>query len=169
MAAGSYTVVTVTDHVRLAIDMRGTDAWLTDAEINGFIYENITATRGDFSFQLVTSATTGPSGVYKCFHGYSYGLYLWGPTMSVEADCIYVLNSKGAITVTSGTPTATAITVTGAVVDFSAVMVQLLHWLATHRSKEISASAGGGSINSQGIHAQLLEMADYWTGIRQIA
>ncbi len=169
MVAGTYTVSTVTDAVRLAINWKGTDAIITDAEINQFIFENIESTIGTYTFQLVTAASTGPTGVYKCFHGRSYGLFLWAPTMTCEADCVYVINSRGFITVTSGTPTATQITVTGTPVDFSTVMVQLLHWLATHRCQEISVSAMGGSMSSSQVHKQLIDMIEQWQGITQLA
>lgn len=170
MVAGTYTVVTVLDEVRLALSMKGTDAFVTDDEIERFIYANIEGTtRSTHNFTLITAATTGPSGVYACVDGRPYGLMLFGPTMTCEADCVYVLNARGSITVTSGTPTATSITVTGIPVDFSTVMVQLLHWLATHRAQEISESMGGGSISPGGVKDQLIDMCEYWQGITALA
>jgi hypothetical protein len=170
MVAGSYTVVTVLDEVRLALAMKGSDAFLSDDEIERFIYANLESTsRSTHNFTLVTAATTGPSGVYVCTVGRPYGLMLFAPTMTAEDDCVYVLNARGSITVTSGTPTAKTITVTGIPVDFSGLMVQLLHWLATHRAQEMSVSIGDGSVSAQSIHAQLIEMAEYWTGIVTLA
>jgi hypothetical protein len=48
-------------------------------------------------------------------------------------------------------------------------MVELLHYLATHRAQEISVSIGDGSVSAESVHAKLLEMADYWTGIVTLA
>jgi hypothetical protein len=170
MAAGSYTVVTVRDEVRLALAMKGSDAFLTNAEIDRFIFKHlIGTTRGVYNFMLVTAVSTGPSGVYIHNNGKPYGLMLFGPTMTAEADCVYVLNASGSITVTSGAPSATSIDVTGIPVDFPGVMVELLHYLATHRAQEISVSIGDGSVSAESVHAKLLEMADYWTGIVTLA
>ena len=170
MVAGSYTVVSVLDEVRLALNMKGTDAFLSDDEIERFIYDNVDGTtRSTWQFYLITASAAGATGVFKCSHGYPYGLFLHGPTMTAEDDCVYVINSRGSIAVTSGTPTANPIEVTGIRVDFPNVMVQVLHWLASHRSMEISASAGSGSLSSSGVQESLLRMADYWTGIQQIA
>ncbi len=170
MAAPVYSYVTALDEVRLALSMKGTDAFITDAEIKRFIYENIHNTTTTWNFQAIITGT-----LYKCMHDNAYGLYLWGsgtgggPTFTGTNDCTYTVNARGSIEVTAGTETGTSFTVTGTAVDFPNCMVQILHWLATHRAQEISASVGGGSTSSQGIHDQLLQMADYWTGIRQIA
>lgn len=169
MVAGTYTVITVTTGVRLALGWVGTDKTLTDAQINEFIINNMETTPSTYSFQLVTAATTGPNGVYKCFHGRPYGLYLWGPTMAAEDDCVYVINSKGFITVTSGTPVATAISVTGTPVDFATTVVEILHYLATHRCQEISESIGSGSMSPMSVHSQIVEMIQYWKGVEKIA
>ncbi len=169
MVAGSFTVNTVIDEVRLALNWKGTDAIITDAEISRFVYANMESSIGTYTFQLATASSAGPTGVYKCNHGSAYGLFLWAPTMTVEDDCVYVIQSRGAISVTSGTPVATLITVQGTPVDFAQVMVELLHWLATHRAQEISVSAGSGSMGSQGIHDQLIQMADYWQGVNILA
>jgi len=169
MVAGAYTVSTVLDAVRLALGWKGTDQIVTDAEINGFVIENMTSTNSTYQFDLVTAATTGPTGVYKCFHGQSYGLWLWAPTMTCEDDCVYVINTRGYITVTSGTPVAKAITVTGTPVDFATLMVQICHWLAQHRAQEMSVSAGTGSISPSGVMDQLIKMAEYWQGVTALA
>ena len=170
MVAGSYSVVSVLDEVRLALNMKGTDSFLTDDEIERFIYQNISETsRSTWQFYCITAATTGPSGAYICNHGYPYGLMIHGPTMTAEDDCVYVVNARGSIAVTSGTPTANPIEVMGVRVDFPHVMTQLCHWLAQHKAQEMSVSAGSGNMSPSGVKDQLLSMADYWTGIQQIA
>lgn len=168
MVAGTYSVVTVTSEIRLALGWLGTDKTFTDVQIEQFIYENITGRPSTYTFQLVTAASTGPTGLYKCFHGNSYGLYLWGPTMICESDSVYVLYSRGVILVTSGTPTATSIVVTGALVDFPTVMVQILHFLATHRCQEIAESIGSGSVSAQSVHRQIIDMIELWQGVVKI-
>jgi len=159
MAAPSYTYVTVLDEVRLALDWKGTDKIMTDAEINRFIFEHILAEETTWIFQKVTT------GLYKCYHAYTYGLMLYNPTFTGEDNNVYLVNARGSIVVTTGTHTTDNITVTGARVDFPLVMVDVLHWLATHRCKEISASSGGGSVSSASVAREIRDMIEYWQGV----
>lgn len=73
MASPVYNYVTVVDEIRLALSMKGTDAFITDAEIKRFIYENIHNTTTTWNFQAIITGT-----LYKCMHDNAYGLYLWG-------------------------------------------------------------------------------------------
>lgn len=169
MAAPVYTYVTVLDEVRLALNMKGSDAFLTDDEIESFIFENIVSESATYTFQKVLTGK-----LYKYYGGFAYGLFLWGtnsgaPTFTGETDVEYTIRAKGSIEVTTGTHSTDTIDVAGARVDFPHLMTQLLHYLATHRSQEISVSGGLGSVSAAGVQDQLFKMADYWTGIQQIA
>jgi len=159
MAAATYTYVTVLDEIRLALDWKGTDKIMSDAEINRFIFEHIMAEESTWVFQKVTT------GLYKNYHGYSYGLMLYNPTFTGEDDCVYLVNARGSISVTTGTHSTETINVTGARVDFPTVMVDILHWLATHRCKEISESVGGGSVSSTSVAREIRDMIEYWQGV----
>lgn len=80
----------------------------------------------------------------------------------------YLINARGSIEVTAGAHIADSIAVTGALVDFSTVIVDICQWLATHRAQEISEAMGGGSYNSSGVYSQLMQIAEKWQGITGI-
>ena len=135
MASPVYTYVTVLDEIRLALNMTGTDTFLTDDQIDRFIFQNIPETSTTWTFQYVEVGV-----LYKVFSDYPYGLYLYRPRFTGTDDAEYTVNARGSIEVTSGTELGTTLAVTGARVDFPKCMSQILHYLATHRSQEISVS-----------------------------
>lgn len=172
MAGAVYTYTTVLDEVRLSLGWKGTDKVLTDAEIERSIYSHIPNLSQAWNFSV---KLTGK--LYTSDNKYPYGLMLLGtggagavggPTFTGEDDKVYVSNAKGSIRVTTGTHSTTSITVEGARVEYPALMVEILHFLATNRCQEISVSVGYEGISSAQIHSQLLEMADYWTGIIKV-
>ena len=163
MAVPVYNYVTVLDEIRDALGWAGTDSKVTDVFIKRFIYENLESMESTYSFQKITT------GLYKCFHGRPWGLFLWLPTFTGTDDATYTVNCRGSIEVTAGAEAATSITVTGSLVNFSNCMVQILHWLATHRCQELSMSVGGASMTPTGVKDELIAMAQYWQGITRIA
>ncbi len=164
MASPVYTYVTVLDEIRLALNMKGADTFISDDEINRFIFANIPETAATWTFQYVEVGV-----LYKVFTDFSYGLWLYRPRFTGTDDCEYTVNARGSIEVTTGTEANTTFAVTGARVDFANCMVQILHWLASHRAAEVGVSMAGGSLSPQGVQDQLLKMADYWTGIQTLA
>jgi len=172
MAAPVYTYVTVLDEIRYALDIVGTDKIITDAILKRFIFNNIQNQSQNWSFQYKLSGL-----LYTSDDNYPYGIMLigtggsgavGGPTFTGETDVEYLVNAKGSIEVTSGTHSEDTISVEGARVDFPAVMVEVLHYLASHRSQEMAVNSQSGNTSPSGMKDELLSMADYWRGAELI-
>jgi len=167
MADPVYNSVTILDEVRLALGNKTTDAILTDIEIKRFILQNVISESASYTLQEL-----GSTGDYV-YPGVSadYGLWLYGMSFTGEDDIEYTVNERGSIDITGGSGTAVEdeYTVTGAVIDFSNVMVQICHWLMTHRAQEIAQSNPAGSITPATIRAELQKIAEHWQGVQGIA
>ena len=105
----------------------------------------------DSETQLTTAALSD-SGTYDAGEAY---------TVINE----YTVYARGAIEVTEGKHSTDTIAVTGARVNFPNVMVQILHWLATHRCQEVAQNSLSGSTDPSRVKDELLQMAEYWQGV----
>lgn len=163
----TFNVVTVLDEVRGALGWAGTDSKVTDLFIERFIFQHIPGTETTYTLQKRTT------GVFTLNAPDDYGIFILFASETTpftgEDGLTYIVNCRGSVNVTVGAATATEIAIVGAAVDFSAVMVDILHWLATHRCQELSLSVGGISMTPTGVKDELIAMAQYWQGITRIA
>jgi hypothetical protein len=165
MAAATYSVESLLDNVKLAVnDVDGN--WITDAQYNSFIISNIVQTTGTITFEK--------RGVgYYLAQNYSGNpniLLFDNDTtpFTGEDDNAYAVDAKGTIMVTTGTHSTDSIGVAASVVDFAALMYELLMWLAGHRSMQIAQTFGGDSFTPGDVAAQLTLQASHYLGIRSL-
>lgn len=156
MGAGVINSVTLLTELKLYLN--DTDGELmSDAEYNRFIFDHfISGDEQNFTFDKATT------GIYVYRAG---GLTLYAADFTAEDDVTYTLNPRGSIQVTSGTATATQITVTGVAVDWDELRVSCLEFLATHRAKEVAQSLGDGSYDPGIVRTALLEQAEVIRGV----
>jgi len=159
MAVATYTYVTIIDEMRLALNWRGDDKILTDDELESCMFEHFIGESTTITFKLKGT------GVWAADKAQSYGAWIYLPRFTGADDCVYRVNSRGSIKLTTGTDTTTSYNITGTYINFPAIMVDTCMWLATNRAQEISESSMAGSMSSNQIHKQLLDMADTWQGM----
>ena len=149
-------ITTVTLLTELKRIINDPDAqFMTDAEYTRTIMQYILPEQS-FVFQLITTGYFAYQGGDK--------LYLWNPSFTGNGTANYTLNSIGSIVVSSGTDASSTISVTGARVNFTEVVCEVLRYLATHKAKEISQSGAYGSISPEDVYQKLMTMYEYWRG-----
>ncbi len=156
MAAPDYTYRTVIDEVRSSLDIGDTDQVIDDEVILEYVFKYINVTQS-FEFQEIITGklyTTTVSPEHMI-----YELRFTG-----ESDIKYQVNASGSIRVTTGTATATSITATGSLVWYNMVIIDLLHWMATHRSIEAGVNVPMGTYTPRTAR-EILDMASIWQGI----
>lgn len=159
MAAGTVNVVTLLTELKLYLnDVDGN--LITDAQYEEFIFDNfISGDEQDFIFDKAIT------GIYTYRAG-GLALFTVGSTpFAPEDDIVYTLNPRGSIKVTTGTATATQITVTGVRVDWDELRVDCLMFLATHRSMEVAQALGDGNYDPGIVRTALIEQAEVIRGV----
>jgi hypothetical protein len=161
MASAVYTTVDVIDLLKLTLDDTGGDL-LTAAQYNAYILKHIIAKSQNFK---LTEIVTGTTYTYMGDPVWIYGI----ATTEGEDDKVYEVNCQGTILVTTGAHAAGDITVTGALVDFPELMVEIcVYLLAQHKAQEMSVTLGDGSMSPEEVHRKLVSMAEYWRGVTAI-
>jgi hypothetical protein len=135
--------------------MPGTDQVLTDEKILEFIFQRMDSEQ-TFTFTKLTT------GVYQYLM--SKDCMIYGLSFTGEDGVTYTSNASGSIHVTAGTATATSISATGCLVYFNMVIVDILKWMATHRSIEAGVTVPMGSYMPR-TSQEILDMASVWEGI----
>ena len=149
------TTRSVIDEVRDNLRMPGTDQVLTDEEILRIVFKY-------FESQSTFTFTKYTTGVYIC--SLEPDTLIYGLSFTGEDEVDYQANCTGSIHVTSGSATATSISATGCLVWLRPVMVDILHFLATHRSIEAGVTVPMGTYTPR-TSQEILDMASHWTGI----
>jgi len=156
MVAAIKNSETLIEEIRSDLNFVGTDdAVLTDTKINEYIFRHINVEQ-TFTF---TKIVTGLYTTSLAWNTRIYGLDFTG-----EDGVTYQLNPSGSIHVTTGTATATSISATGCLVWYNEIIVDLLYWLATHRSIEAGVNVPMGSYTPR-TSEEILAMASVWQGI----
>ena len=165
MAAAVYNVESLLDNVKLALnDIDGN--WITDAQYNAFIMCQIAQSASTITFEKKAVGYYVADG----YGGNPYALLFDSDTapFTGETDVEYDVDAKGTIHVTSGTHSTDTIDVSAAVVDFAALMYEILLWLANHRAMQIAQTFGGDSITPGDVHDNIMSMASHYAGIRSM-
>ena len=160
MVAAVYTTVDVLDLLKLTLDDTGGDL-LTAAQYNAFILKHITTKSSSYK---LTEVVTGTTYTYMGGPVWIYGI----ATTEGEDDKVYEVNCQGTILVTTGAHAAGDITVTGALVNFPELMVEMCLYLAQHKAQKMSVTLGDGSMSPEEVHRKLVTMAEYWRGVTAI-
>ena len=159
MADGVINSVTLLNELKLHLnDKSAADAgFITDAEYERFIFNNfVSGDEQDFVFDKAST------GIYVHRAG---GLVLYAADFTAEDDVTYTLNPRGSIKVTAGTATVTQITVTGVRVDWDELLVEVLLFLANHRSREVAQALGDGNYDPGIVRTALIEQAEVIRGV----
>lgn len=168
------TTVDVIDELKLALNDKD-GAILSDAEYKRFILKHVYIQNVAYSFQHISGNFFAYRGYFSGYNslaglgGSSHGgrVYIFNPVLTTgEAGRTYTINCTGSIEQTAGaTATVTQHTVTGALVDFDELMVELCTFLAQHKAQEMAQSIGDGNLSPDEVHHKLMEMAQYHRGV----
>jgi hypothetical protein len=173
MAAPVYVVVNVIDtakgHLNDVANALGADGDFDglggtgsdDNQYESIMLDNILAT-GEQTLTLQKRTT----GVYT----YGSDMSLWFATPAApftgENDVEYKVYGKGLkVLVTSGTPTATEISIIGAQVDFNSMMADMFLWWADTKAVEIALSIESETIDPGAVRDACVEHARLWQGV----
>lgn len=166
MADPTYTNVTTVMDVKVLLNDTGmTDnkSLLTTKKYLQFILKRII---GESTTWTISEIQTN---YFKYLAG---GLYLFIPSATVgiftgQDDLTYETTPDATIYVSAGeNHTEGDITVTAARIDKAELMVDLYHFLAGHRAKEVAQSIGDGTIDPSDAAERCIAMANRWRGVR---
>lgn len=174
MAAAVYTVINVIDEAKshindvanglgVAGDFDGLGASsANDIKLRSIMMDSL-ANSGEQTLTLQKQTT----GLYT-YTGGSRALWFANNTtpFTGEDDVSYYVYGVGPkVMVYSGTATATTIEITGAWVNFPAMMADIFFWLADTKSVQIATNIEGESLDPQAIRDALLIQARIWQGV----
>lgn len=151
MAAGTYTLYSVIDHAKLALENTGLDAArLTDAQYAMFMLRHVTTGSGSYSFESSASGYAYRGTIYL-------DLASTGAVTDIPDDTTWVLNATGSLTQATGTTyTGSSLTVTGSAVDFNSFLADILEHLAIFHAEDADLTIGTGSLSGTGSIADRL-------------
>jgi hypothetical protein len=159
--ANTYTTETVLQRVKLGVNDTA-NAWLTDIQYNTFIVNAIVQADAVHRFTLAgTGLWQLQGGIYG---GNPYVIQFAAPTApftGAGTNCTYNLSCWGTLTA-SAADTSAYYDITGAIVDYAAIMAELNFWLAQHRALQIATSTGQ-DVGSTARY--LIEASNRWAGI----
>ena len=164
MAAGTYTLYSVVDHAKLALESTGLDSGrLSAAQYTMFMLRNVITNLSTYTFQ------SSPSG-----YSYRGEIYLdcasSGAVTDIPDDTTWVLNATGSLTQATGTTyTGSSLTVQGAPVAFNSFLADILEHIAVFHGEDVDLTIGSGSLSGTGsIADRLIRRASILRGAKGV-
>lgn len=163
------TITTETALTRVKLGLNdASNVYMTDVQYMSFLARAIVSSASAYRFTLQATGLWRLDG--DDWGGNPYVLHFSNPTTPFTAAATggtYNLSCWGSLVLTpssSETDTTAYYDITGAVVDYAAVMAELNHWLAAHRAQQI-AGANGTFVGDT--YRNFERVAAMWEGISQ--
>ena len=137
------------------------NSFLSDEELEEVILGRINSQASSYSFQRLNTS----SNYYKYLNS-NQDEHFFLPTFTPEVSVDYEMHSNGYIKVTSGSPTATTISVTGNIVEMGELLFDVFMFLADHKCREINFTLFQNEIqNVEQTYAALVNQAHMVRGV----